>query len=230
MSQRQAFTFSNYLFWIGLIVVFLVGCRPQNGTTPETAIAAALPTSTSAPSTVRLSTSEPLHTPVSPPASTPTLEGATCFINQIAGFTLQLPSGWYIEGPWDTEFQNLFYNYDPNLYGSEGNFPPAGQKIDLNVSPLETGISFEQWLAERRNNESSAGPVEIQLSEPVPYTLGKYTGVAYTATGYGDVFIIHLSGDQKLISIGLWPAGSSAQQEALAMLATLDVSGNGTCE
>ena len=174
----------------------------------------------------------PVPSPVSP-TNTPMPDGTVCFVNRIAGFTLQIPSSWHVSGPWDTAFPNVFRNYAPPLAGGDiMNLLPGELKMDMMVYPLEEGQSFDQWVEERRNSLASSqnpGVTPIQLTEPTPITIGSYNGVSYTSVGAEDFLIIKLSNDDKAISISFSYAGSSAQTEALDILSTLDASGNETC-
>ena len=73
------------------------------------------------------------------------------------------------------------------------------------------------------------GLPKVVLTEAQPYTLGEYRGVFYQYEGFGDALLIKLSAPDKVISIALIPADSTAQANALALLATLDLSGGETC-
>jgi hypothetical protein len=165
-----------------------------------------------------------------PPTHTPLPDGTTCFVNHTAGFTLTLLPGWHTDDLWEKSSTTLVYNYDPEQYGSEGGLLPDKLKININIIPL-TGKTFEEWIVDERAREDSGDPPNLELTEPYLYTLGKYQGVAYKVTGYGDdALLIKLRDTDKVISIGLWPEKSSALEEALRMLSTLDASGEYFCE
>ncbi len=162
------------------------------------------------------------------PTNTPLPDGTTCYANRAAGYTLSLPAGWHAAIPWDTQINAYLYNYDETQGGGEV-FQPGWQKIDLSVYPLPTGATFESWVEAERASEMAGDPPAGGLTDAQPYTLGEYRGVFYRYEGFGDAVLIKLSAGEKVISIALTPADSTAQAEALAMLATLDISGRETC-
>ncbi|MGH2542248.1 MAG: hypothetical protein ACRDIB_05615, partial [Ardenticatenaceae bacterium] len=91
--------------------------------------------------------------------------------------------------------------------------------------------TFEAWIAERLEQETmsfGAGPTPIEISEPQPYELAGYTGVSYTVAGRGPAALVIalLVREDKVIQIALHPADSSALDEGLGLLATLQ---DGAC-
>ncbi len=159
------------------------------------------------------------------PTRTPLPDGATCYVNRAAGFTLKLAPGWHSGLPWDRPANTMIYNYDESRAGSEV-FQPGWQKIDLSVYPLPAGATFDGWVQAEREREIAGDPPTSELTDAQPHTLGAYRGVSYTYTGFGDALLIKLSAGENVISIALLPADSSMQAEALALLATLDLSGD----
>ncbi len=250
MAVRQKNQTKQLFLWF-VVVLMSAGCTWALGTSPAQEVnLVASPVIATLPTPVII-TSEPLQIPTPtlavpapqtdangypvpssvPSTNTPMPDGATCFVNRIAGFTLQIPSGWFMNEPWDTEFINVFTNYAPKIAGSGGGFLPGEQKIDIMVFPLELeeGISFEQWVEEERMKERLSHPLPGELSEAVPYTLGSYSGVAYSIHS-GTGIVLTDAGQEKVISISLYSEDTSAQSEALEILSTLDTSGNETCD
>ena len=131
-------------------------------------------------------------------------------------FRLKLASGWraYLGG------DPIIQNYEAD------SLPPGGLKIQLGISQLATGQSFEQWQAQWIALEASpdfAG-ANATISEPQLFALGQYTGTTYTITSsYLPVMEILLLDKSQVAIIGLTPANSPAIDEALRMLATLQL-------
>jgi hypothetical protein len=86
----------------------------------------------------------PDFTPSPTPLPSPTPEGVPYIITDpVNHFSLTLLPDWNAHVGGTT----VIFNYDDEKFGSEGNFPPHGLKIQISVGYLESKQSFEQWLA-----------------------------------------------------------------------------------
>jgi hypothetical protein len=118
-------------------------------------------------------------------------------------------------------------NFDQRLVDEP---PPGSVRIDITVSEPDAGQSFEQWLSNQRALETNPdlGGGGVTLTEPQPYTLGRYTGVTYIGhslfTNDNVTIIYLLTSDGRIVGIGVRPVGALALSDVLSMLSTLEVS------
>jgi hypothetical protein len=217
------------------IAALLVGCQPeglvfdpQSGQWVSPLPTAALPTLPLPTATLPIS---PLPTPTvtSEPTATATPHPDGLIYDPVNRFSVQLLPGWYAITP-EAIFAvgvTSISNYDQRLVDEP---PPGSVRIDITVSELDAGQSFEQWLSNQRALETNPdlGGGGITLTEPQPYTLGRYTGVTYIGTdsfSNDAVTLIYLlTSDGRIVGIGVSPAGALALPDVLSMLSTLDVS------
>ncbi len=224
------------------MLIGLAGCQPeglvfdpQTGqwvsplptTTPPTS-PLPTPTVTSGPTPTPYPTPwPPDFTPSPTPTPTTTPEGTPVVIyDPVNHFSLRLLPGWYATMP-DTNAiggATQITNYDIN-----NTLPPGGLFIQISSGSLKPGQSFAQWLSEWRALETSpeSGAFGVTLTEPQPYTLGRYEGVTFIKNSLSGAHVLEidlLSGDGRVVVIGLTPADSSALPEALLMLSTLEIS------
>lgn len=156
-------------------------------------------------------------------ASAPTpISGNSIIYHPSGVFSLKLLPGWFaLVG----ESMSIV-NYDYAEAEQLGTVPPGGLGIQIGVDRLLEGQTFEQWQARWVALETSpdvawSGTV---ASSPSPYQLGQYTGSMFTLTGpFPTIIEIDLLSHGQIVIIGLAPADSPALQEALEMLATLEI-------
>ncbi|MGQ0602519.1 MAG: hypothetical protein ACT4QE_12595 [Anaerolineales bacterium] len=137
-------------------------------------------------------------------------------------YSLQLFQGWqaYLGGT------TIAVNYDFDVALPPDTFPPNGLKIQIGIGRLEEGQSFEEWLVSWRAISTAFDELvpTLEATEPQPITVGAYEGITYFIEDRDRVKEIILpQEDGRVVIIGLTPADSPAMQEALSMLATLNV-------
>jgi len=160
------------------------------------------------------------------PAATPTPLIDSQIISDPTGqFTLTLLSGW---NAWVGGVTTIV-NYESENLGGEGDFPPGGIKVQMGIGNLAPDQSFEQWQADQIVRDTSPNPEDgwpgQTATEPLPYTLGGYQGFSYSLSGPPPILVINLQlNDGRVINLSLIPADSSALEEALSMLSTLEIS------
>ena len=106
----------------------------------------------------------------------------------------------------------------------DGAPPPAGAvKAQIGVSLLAEGEGFDAWVAREREAARSAGKT---LGENQPYTLGKFSGVAYTSQPAGSdgkaalsIYLLLETG--RIVTISGGPADSPAFAHLLHSLESL---------
>ncbi len=106
----------------------------------------------------------------------------------------------------------------------DGAPPPAGAvKAQIGVSLLAEGEGFDAWVAREREAARSAGKT---LGENQPYTLGKFSGVAYTSQPAGSdgkaalsIYLLLETG--RIVTISGGPADSPAFAQLLHSLESL---------
>jgi len=147
------------------------------------------------------------------------------FYEQANHYSLKLLPGWYAYS--GNGGEDSITNYDMEAITDLNRFQPGDLKINIGAGKLEPGQSFQQWVAHWITVEASPSPDSSMppatATEPQPYTLGHYEGIAFFVTGQLRVMEIVLPwGDKGVMVIGLMPADSSAISEALSMLSTID--------
>lgn len=156
--------------------------------------------------------------------ATPSLGGSVIY-DPVNKFSLTLPAGWYAYPPDPNAIVGVtqITNYD--LSASDKR-PALGVSAQISVGPLEDGKTFDQWIAERRQLETSPdyGAGNIQLTDAQQYTLAKYAGVRYTARellGETTMVIYLLTDDRQIIGISIRPTESPNFAKILTILETL---------
>jgi hypothetical protein len=160
--------------------------------------------------------------------STPLPDGL--IYDPVNRFSLTLLPGWYAITPDAKAIEGVttISNYDKRLVDDP---PPDSVRIHISIGVLDAGQSFEQWLSDRRVLETSPeyGAGGVTLTEPQPYTLGRYTGVTYRGTDSfsNDAFTIIylLTSDGRIVGIGVRPVDALALSDVLSMLSTLVILG-----
>jgi hypothetical protein len=166
----------------------------------------------------------------SAPAPIPTLGplvGPQIIHDPLNHFNLQLFQGWYASTPSANAIAGVtsISNYDTYRIDDR---PPGGMSIHISMGQLDAGQAFDQWLSNQRIIQTSPeyGAAGVTLTEPQPYTTGRYEGVTYTASnppGEGSMVIYLLAGDSRIVGVDLRPIDAPALPEALLMLSTLEV-------
>ena len=235
MSTQSNILIASRLLAAIAILTVLAGCQleglvfdPQTGQWVSPLPTAALPTLPLPSATLPIS---PLPTPTatSEPTATSTPLPDGLIYDPVNRFSVKLLPGWYANTPDANAIIGVttISNYDMDRID---NRPPGGVSIHISVGQLDAEQSFEQWLSDRRARETSPeyGAGGVTLTEPQPYTLGRYTGVTYTAldsfSNEGVMIIYLLTSDRRIVGIGLRPADSPVLLDALSMLSTVDVS------
>jgi hypothetical protein len=237
--------FSALLFAF-LASLTLMGCKPetppqrtsQTGALVSPRATATPPSSplptpvvTSGPSLTPYPTPwPPDFTPSRMPTPTPTPAGVSYIITDTVNhFSATVLPGWYASIPDAMAVGGVtsISNYNQRLVDEP---PPGSVRIDITVSELDAGQSFEQWLSNQRALETNPdlGGGGITLTEPQPYTLSRYTGVTYIGhdsfSNDAVVIIYLLTSDRRIVGIGVRPVGALALSDVLSMLSTLEVS------
>lgn len=159
--------------------------------------------------------------------------GPTCLINYSKKLSLHLPVGWY--GDVGSNSINIV-NYDPdNLeyeHGKPKNIPANIIKIEIYDLILEPNQTLDQWISDEKAQSQRQDSSSIIVSENIPYKLGQYDGIAYSLNdleGWNSIIIaLKIDANQGIV-VNIFPANSPAFLDAIALLATLDASGNLTC-
>ena len=158
-----------------------------------------------------------------PPASAQ----AVPYVDPIYGYTLEVPSGWWVEPPAaDAEFGvTLLYNHNPELQERD---PALGVvnpiKVQIGIGDLAPSASFADWLAARLLAGYNAERGISAASQPTPITLGAMSGQAVLLQGGTSPPVLELDfpiGAASAMSIGITPGNSPAIASALDVLATL---------
>ncbi len=225
------------------MLIVLVGCQPEelvfDPQSGRWVSPLPTPTSPTSPLPTPIVTSGPTPTPYPTPwppdftpgpttTSTPPADPLLIY-DAVNRFSLRLLPGWYAVTPGANAVGGVtsISTYDMRLVDDP---PPGSMSIHITVSQLDAEQSFEQWLSDRRARETSPeyGAGGIILTEPQPYTLGRYTGVTYTArdsfSNEGVTIIYLLTSDGRIVGIGVRPADSQVLSNVLPILSTLDVS------
>lgn len=234
MTTRSTFIKAIALLAAITLSVLLAACQPEGFASLSPLLTATSPTS---PLPTPIATSGPTPTPyptpwpqdfTPSPTATPTVtpEGIPFLITDpVNRLSLTLLPGWYASIPSKnavagaTVIKNYF----------EGDVSSEALKIQISVHTPEAGQSFEEWLVDRRVRQTSPeyGAGGVTLTEPQPYTLGRYTGVTYIAhdsfSGEDIMIIYLLTNDERIVGIGLRPVDSLALSEGLSILSTLEV-------
>ena len=188
------------------------------------------PTMTSGPTPTPYPTPWPpdfTPSPTSTPSPTP--EGIPAIIyDPLNRFSVTLLPGWYAYTPDANAVAGVttISNYDKRLIDDP---PPGSLSIQISIGQLEPGQSFEQWLSNWRLIETSPeyGAFGVTLTEPRPYTLGRYDGVTFIGNAPNSPSVLEidlLTSDGRVAVIGLSPADSPILTEALQMLSTIEIS------
>ncbi len=185
-----------------------------------------------------LTLTPPLPTPL------PTVpDGRRCYIDSVNGFSVLLGPGWYID-PVSGSAPNtasILWNTDPTQQSSnvpgarsgEGDFAPGQLKIQINSVKVQAEQSLGDWVKDLiARNTSKDAPIPTKASTPTSYSIGRYTGLAYTfESGISKSFHIALSVDEaRILLIAIWPADSKAMNDGLALMSTLDTATSSTCK
>ena len=107
------------------------------------------------------------------------------------------------------------------------NPPPGSARIQISSGELRGGQSFEEWLADWRTLETSpqSGAFDVTLTEPQSFILGRYHGVSFignTPNTPGVLEIDLVTGDGRVVVIGVSPSDSPLLSEMLSMLSTIE--------
>jgi len=230
MKTRPAFLKASLALAAIALLVGLTGCQPEGLAFNQHGGQGVSPLSTATPPESPLPTPTPPLTPSPSPTPSPTPEGIPAIIyDPLNRFSVTLLPGWYAYTPDAKGIVGVttISNYDKRLVDEP---LPGSVRIHISIGVLDAGQSFEQWLSDRRALETNPdlGGGGVTLTEPQPYTLGRYTGVTYI--GYesfsNDSFTIIylLTSDGRIVGIGVRPVGALALPDVLSMLSTLDVS------
>jgi hypothetical protein len=159
-----------------------------------------------------------------PPTPIGVVIGPQTFQNSTGQFQIALLPGWWAWSIGTTSIKN----YDDEALGGEGDYPPGGLKIQIEVVEMPPGQSVEQWVSEFIANvktayQDSSRP-GLSFTEPHAYVLGSHNGISYTIGAQPSIMEVVLpQSDSRLIIIALMPSDSPALPEALSMLSTLVV-------
>lgn len=147
--------------------------------------------------------------------------GEAIIYDPLQRYRLQLPSGWRA---WPDE-TTIIVNYNQDIESAH-EFPSGGIKVQIGVGKLADNKTFEEWQTEWIALEISpdfAGS-GVTASTPQPFTLGNYEGTAFfIKTPSLQIMEINILRKDQIIIIGLTSADSIALNDALAMLATLEI-------
>lgn len=235
------------LLLIGLALAIVVSCKPEGNRVLDPR-AGALVSPVQTPSPAATAWVSPIQTPVpsvTPISVTPTRSpwpitpepSATAtppsdplaVYDPVNRFRLRILPGWYAITPDANAVGGVtsISNYDKHLVDE----PPTGSmSIEIYTEVLGSGQSFEQWLSDQRARGTSPeyGAGGVTLTEPQPYTLGRYAGVTYTSrdlfSGEGITIIFLMMSDRRIVIIDLAPADSPMLASAQTILSTLEVS------
>jgi len=171
----------------------------------------------------------PIPTPYLQPTDTYSEHDPVCFVDPSHRFSLVIAPGWYAS-PMGGHSVTL-YNYDYRHIAEQDDvFSNGGMKVSLDVLDVVQGTNFDQYVEDRIEVEQQAAENRLIVTDPISYTLGAYSGVAFTFSGYGlDVMEIILKDGNRIAIIGLMPANSPALPEAMSILSSLDLSGLESC-
>lgn len=159
--------------------------------------------------------------------------GPDCVVDDSKKLSLLLPEGWYADI--GTNSINIANSNPDTLeyeHGNPKNLPANSIKIEIYVVNLRADQTLEQWVSEEKTQTGGQDGLTSMVSESYPYELGQYTGLAYAitdSTGWNSRIIALEVGIGKGVVINIFPADSQAFSDALAILATLDASGNTPC-
>ena len=173
----------------------------------------------------------PLRVPLTPLPDK--FVGPGCFVdNYMEYFSLFVAHDWILY-PAHTGGITYMYNYPPEeLHWDHGfaELPPGWMKIEIYSMTLLPGQSLEEQMKVWFSQD--------EIGQYQPYTLGKYSGLIriippIPSEGYGGASNIIFSDIifskwETVLSINLWPIDSPTFEEALEMLATLEIGGE-TC-
>ena len=174
-------------------------------------------TATSAPPT-------PYPPPPGPPTPTPIREffGPGCYVDtNIDHFGLSVAYDWILNPSSEEGGTAYIYNYTHEEIKADHGFvehPPGSMKIDFSFVTLSSGQSLEEWM------KAWFPPDEMEQFQP--YTLGRYNGVSRSVPNeYGGFINILLVDGDRVFYVNLSPADSPTLEEALEMVATLEIGG-----
>jgi len=153
------------------------------------------------------------------------------YIDPLYHYRLKLAPDWHVSPtPSDALFGvAILYNYDPDEIEQRSILVTDSLKIQIGVGPLRQGQSFDEWVVQRIADETTSEYAfvnHLTASQLWSVQVSHYSGVAFILQGGASppVLEIDLSHGNQVMSIGLLPADSSRLPEALAMLATLEMS------
>jgi hypothetical protein len=161
--------------------------------------------------------------PTAQPTARPAEEGQT--IQAAAGqLSLTLRPGWYAYLAGTT----YLTNYDQDQVQDVTTLPQGGIKIVLDLGTLNEGQNFDDWLVNWIDLSTAPPPdtnlPRLSVTEPEPYELGSYAGVAYFIEDIPRIMQIVLpASDGRIVMIGLTSAETTDNRDALAMLSTLQI-------
>lgn len=164
-----------------------------------------------------------------------------CFIDQLNQFSLQLPTGWYTDGPPDNNAiggASVFYNYSRDEVKSNHGYvelPPNAIKVQISSAKISDKENFEHWIVaviDRTVSSEQGKQFNTTTSPLYPYKLAGYNGLAYSvadSTGT-NLLSINLSiDDHSVLIITIAPADSLSISDALSMLETLNAKEFDSC-
>ncbi|HET7088071.1 MAG TPA: hypothetical protein VFL17_05430 [Anaerolineae bacterium] len=171
----------------------------------------------------------PDFTPSPTLTPSPTPEGIPAIIyDPLNRFSITLLPGWYAYTPDAKAIVGVttISNYDKRLVDEP---PPGSVRIQISIGELKPEQSFEQWLTDWRVIETSPeyGAFGVTLTEPQPFTLGRYQGVSFIGNALNSASVLEIdlvTSDKRVAVIGVSPADSPLLSEVLSMLSTIDIS------
>lgn len=216
-----------------------VTAAPSTATTAATATAAPTvtsPTATPSPCELLECITPPPGTPISltpTPYILPTPLPTDTVLSDPAGtFRMTVPAGWFAYLPpqpqsiaeWDTVFSNVVIDSGQPL-------PADTIVVHLSMGHLPPGVTFDQWVAERRayNLNPPVGAAASSISDSLPITIASYSGITYTSRRSADkpedeVQSIYLNGDNRwVIQVVIEPTSSPYYQQAKTMVESLSL-------
>jgi hypothetical protein len=155
------------------------------------------------------------------------LMGPMCFKDPINKFSLKLPAGWFADPPPPAGAlagASEIYNFDPTQFvgKKEAELQSGYLKIEFGSAPLPADRPFELWLSDEIARErTTAAPALPTISEPVPFTFGKYKGQTYLVSvmDYETKMIALPIAGMRVLFMAFIPADSTVQAQAFEWMA-----------
>jgi len=167
--------------------------------------------------------------------------GPTCYIDHLNQFNIHLQPGWRAGTPPDINAiggTSIIYNYNPNdIKGNHGfyDLPANATKIEITSAKLKENQSFEQWVEELVSESQGvdrSGQLNIIVTNPKPYSVGKFDGLAFKMGTNNDdqrFLILIDAGNGLILLIIITPANSPELYDALLMLNTINIGNHDIC-